>query len=330
MNRRPPGLKLVKAIHGFLQHKAAEALSPRTLEGYEHDLNTWLSQVGDVDIGSITTQDLRSYLAWLRTDYKPRRVSGSDHPLAAKTLRNRWVTLAAFFTWASTEIGIPNPMKAIPAPRFEEAPVEPFTKEEIEALLKACEFCHEAKTTDRRRFTMRRSTGKRDRALILTLLDTGLRASELCALTIEDVDQKTGHVEVKHGVTGGAKGGKGRVVYLGKATRRALWLYLTSREDGEDPEAPVFIGKFSRPLNRNSLRQVIASLGERAQVKHCHPHRFRHTFAITYLRSGGDLFTLQALLGHSTLEMVQHYARIAQIDVEKVHRRASPADNWRL
>jgi len=97
MNRRPPGLKLVKAIYGFLQHKAAEALSPRTLEGYEHDLNTWLSQVGDVDIGSITTQDLRSYLAWLRTDYKPRRVSGSDHPLAAKTLRNRWVTLAAFF-----------------------------------------------------------------------------------------------------------------------------------------------------------------------------------------------------------------------------------------
>ena len=149
MNRRPPGLKLVKAIYGFLQHKAAEALSPRTLEGYEHDLNTWLSQVGDVDIGSITTQDLRSYLAWLRTDYKPRRVSGSDHPLAAKTLRNRWVTLAAFFTWASTEIGIPNPMKAIPAPRFEEAPVEPFTREEIEALLKACEFCHEAKTTDR-------------------------------------------------------------------------------------------------------------------------------------------------------------------------------------
>jgi len=257
-------------------------------------------------------------------------VSGSDHPLAAKTLRNRWVTLAAFFTWASAEIGIANPMKAIPAPRFEEAPVEPFTKEEIEALLKACEFCHEAKTTDRRRFTMRRATGKRDRALILTLLDTGLRASELCALTIEDVDQKTGHVEVKHGVIGGAKGGKGRVVYLGKATRRALWLYLTSREDGEDPEAPVFIGKFSRPLNRNSLRRVIASLGERAQVKHCHPHRFRHTFAITYLRSGGDLFTLQALLGHSTLEMVQHYARIAQIDVEKVHRRASPADNWRL
>ncbi len=177
---------------------------------------------------------------------------------------------------------------------------------------------------------MRRPTAKRDRALILTLLDTGLRASELCALKIGDVDPKTGKVQIKHGLLGGAKGGKGRTVYLGKAVRRALWLYLSSRDDGEDPDAPLFIGKFNRPMNRDVLRQVIASLGEKAGVKNCHPHRFRHTFALTYLREGGDVFTLQALLGHRSLDMVQHYARIAEIDIERVHRRASPADNWHL
>jgi len=83
-------------------------------------------------------------------------------------------------------------------------------------------------------------------------------------------------------------------------------------------------------MNKNALRLLIVHLGKKAGIKHCHPHRFRHTFAITYLRSGGDVFTLQALLGHSTLDMVQHYARIAEIDVEQAHKRASPADNWRL
>ncbi len=162
----------------------------------------------------------------------------------------------------------------------------------------------------------------RDQALILVLLDTGLRTSELCALQVGNVDMHTGKVIVRPGRDGGAKGGKGRTVFLGQTARRAPWRYLVDQADGKEAGAPLFTDRYDHPLNKNSLRLAIARLGKNAGVKHCHPHRFRHTFAITYLRSGGDVFTLQSLLGHSTLDMVQHYARIAEIDVEQAHRRA--------
>ena len=330
MNRKPSGFQLSKALVGYEQFKAAEGLRPSTLVNYRQHLRMWLRYAGDVDIAQLQPQDMRAFLAWLRTDYTPNRVTGNQRPLASKTIRNIWVTLSSFCRWAEVEFDIPSPMRNVPAPRFEEAPVEPLSKEEVERLLKECRYCREANPTDRRRFTMRRSSARRDEAIILSLLDTGLRASELCSLRIGDVNIKTGRVDVKHGVSGGAKGGKGRTVFLGKTARRSVWRYLAEREDGEDAEPPLFLGRVNRPMNKDALRQLIKSLGEKAGVKKCHPHRFRHTFAITYLRSGGDVFTLQALLGHSCLKMVQHYARIAEIDIERAHRKASPADNWRL
>jgi integrase/recombinase XerD len=149
-------------------------------------------------------------------------------------------------------------------------------------------------------------------------------------LLIGNVDLNTGKVNVLHGVRGGAKGGKGRTVFLGKTARRAVWRYLADRDDRDDPDEPLFVGKTNRAFNKDALRQVINALGKKAGVKKCYPHRFRHTFSITYLRSGGDVFTLQMLLGHSSLDMVKRYARVAEIDAERVHRKASPADNWRL
>lgn len=211
MNRRPSGsLLLSKAITGFIQYKAAEGLSPNTLTSYEHDLKLWLEYMTDLPVNWIKTPKVRDYFVWLRTEYEPRRITGDRRALSAKTVRNIYIALSAFFTWAVRELAVPNLMQDIPAPKFEEAPVEPFTKEQIEALLKACESSKEVEPKDRRKFTMRRTTGRRDQAIILTLLDTGLRASELSALKVGDVDLKSGKVLVKHGRLGGAKGGKAR------------------------------------------------------------------------------------------------------------------------
>jgi integrase/recombinase XerD len=132
----------------------------------------------------------------------------------------------------------------------------------------------------------RQPTASRDTAVLLVLLDAGLRTSELCALKVEDVDLKTGKVEVKHGIQGAAKAGKGRTVYLGKASHRAVWQYLSGREDGDQPDAPLFVARGDRAMRPNTLLQLISSIGKKANVPNAYPHKLRHTFAITYLRSG--------------------------------------------
>ena len=73
--------------------------------------------------------------------------------------------LSSFFTWANREFNLPGPLKGVPVPKFEEGPVEPFTKKEIEALLKACKVSREARPALRRKFVMRRINVHRDRAV---------------------------------------------------------------------------------------------------------------------------------------------------------------------
>ncbi len=126
---------------------------------------------------------------------------------------------------------------------------------------------------------------------------------------------------------------KGRTVYFGKRTAKAIWRYLTPRLNDNGQNDPLFVAGPADdpcPLDPNHLRRLLKRTGDRANVPKAHPHRFRHTFAITYLRNSGDPFTLRILLGHSDLEMVERYLNIVRADCADAHQRASPVDNWRL
>jgi site-specific recombinase XerD len=103
------------------------------------------------------------------------------------------------------------------------------------------------------------------------------------------------------------------------------WLYLAKRPNTV-PKDKLF------ELDAESIRSLFKRLGERAVVNNVqpHPHRLRHTFAITYLRIGGDIYSLKYLLGHSTLVMVERHLHLTAADASNAHRRASPANNWRL
>jgi site-specific recombinase XerD len=97
------------------------------------------------------------------------------------------------------------------------------------------------------------------------------------------------------------------------------------------PDHPLFANLLTgEPMVYDTLRSLMDRLQEQAGVHDVHAHRFRHTFAITFLRNGGDIYTLQKILGHSTLEMVKTYLDIAKSDIARAHEKASPVTNWGL
>jgi integrase/recombinase XerD len=161
----------------------------------------------------------------------------------------------------------------------------------------------------------------RDLAIIKTMLDTGCRASEICGARRGDL---RGELLAVFG-----KGSKQRRVPLGQSTLASVQMYIETRP-AEAPEAPLFMSDRHAPLTRHGLRLLLARLGQRASVADCHPHRMRHTFALNYLMNGGDPYTLQAILGHSTMEMVKRYLRISEGNVLEKHQQAGPVKNWGL
>jgi len=323
-------MKLSKAAQGFLMHKSAENRAETTLRDYRHHLNICAAYLDDPEVGEVTTGALRAFFVYLRKYYRPRRITGNQHSLSPKTLHNYWITLRSFYTWATVELGIEDALAPIHAPEFAVKVVDPLTQAECQAMMTACLWTMTAETTGAKaRYRMRRPTGLRDQAILRLLLDTGVRAGECTHLNVGDVDVKTGQVTI-HPRNSGRKS-RSRHVQLGRSARKSVWKYLASREDGDDPKAPLFTTGKGFRLQRDSLRHLVRRLGKRAGVQgRVYPHRFRHTFAITYLRFDGDIYTLQRMLGHTSLEMVRRYLAIVRDDVVSAHKRASPVDNWRI
>lgn len=320
-----PALSLADlAIHGenWIQDGQMRQLSARTIEARRSLVAKLLWFLRQQEAPHCGTTEVRAFLAYVATAHEHaggrwgnagnRKIASATKPVKPRTVRDYMTGVRTLFSYLIAD-GVldTSPLDSLRPPVVREDQIQPFTREQVEALLVAAKRGRHA---------------VRDEAMLLFLLDTGVRASEVCGLKIGEVDQR-GHCCRVLG-----KGNKERTVYFGRKTSRALWTYLRTRRGGADPEQGLFLAENGQrpeePLTRYGLLRRIETLGKAAGLEQarCSPHTFRHTFAIYFLRNGGDVFALSALLGHTSLTMTRRYLALAQADLEAQHRAASPAD----
>lgn len=306
---------LQDALNGYWLEKR-RGFSRHTVSDYQVTFRRLEEYVGvDAHVEHINTGVVRAFLNYLAEEYQ----------LSEKSLSNVWTALSSLWTWAEIELGIPHVIRGrVQRPKYRRPQIEPYTQIEVQAMLNACEQSAAWRTKYGKESSSTRPTGLRDRAIIITLADTGLRASELCNLIVDDYNEESGQIKVRHG-----KGDKERVVYASEAARKVIWRYLAKRGKPQ-PDEPLFATQTMQHIERNALRHMIQSAADRAGVRNANVHRFRHTFAVNFLRNDGSSMALQELLGHERMETVRIYAKLAEIDLELAQRRASVADNWRL
>jgi integrase/recombinase XerD len=304
---------LSQVIQGYRLAASARHLSEHTIQDYENTFRRFVLHAGaDTPINQIDHRCIENYLAGFAN-------------VTNKTLLNYHIALSALWTWATKEgLARVHVVREVIAPKPEKREIVPFTQAECKAMLAAIPRVHAYTRPGQRVQDRAALQSERNKAIFLMLLDTGLRASELCEMKLFQIDNRNCRVQVM------GKGAVQRSVPFSPRTAQSLWRYLTTRGDEVPRDDPVFITSHRRAMDRNQLGNMLEIVGNRAGVAGVHPHRFRHTFAIQYLRNGGDPYTLQRLLGHSTLDMVRTYLSLAQIDLDKAHKRASPVDNWTL
>lgn len=297
---------------------AKSDLSQHTINDYSVTFARFVAYTDDPLITAVRHHDVQRFLQHLEADLH----------LGKKTRSNAWTALSSLFSWAEVEFDMKHPMRGrVQRPHAARPQIVPFTQDEVRALLAACDTFRSYDPYHLEHVTANRPEllAIRDQCIVRILLDCGLRRAELVALDVADYNARTGQLIIRHG-----KGDKARTVVIGKRTRAALARYLAKR--GQAKPADPLIGAYRdhTRLLPNAICQLLERLGQRAGVAGVHPHRFRHTFAIEFLRNGGTELALQAILGHERRDTIRIYAGLAEVDITREHAHASPVDNWRV
>lgn len=312
---------LSKAIEGFLFYAESGVYSPSYIPTMKIQLNYMCKYFQDSEIESLTLGDWERYIHHLHTEYQPKRFNKDKSILAPATIDNHWKTIRGFYKWASPVLSIANSSLGLKRPKYESPEIVPFSEEETKKIFTACQYTQVTKQSGRT-YRIKRPNADRDKTILLIFLDTGIRLGELSRLRVGDINLDNGEIYIRTHRSGIKS--KSRTVFIGTRTKEMIWKYIAKLQGTPNQSQPIF------DLKASSIRLLINRIGINAGVNHCHPHKFRHTFAVNYLLNGGDVFNLQRLMGHKTLEMTMRYVHFAKSQSAEIHRIASPVDNWKL
>lgn len=261
------------------------------------------------EISGLTASHIEEYLVYIQK--RPRWVGKSDQrPVSASSLETHYRRIKAFFNWL-VERGYlaTNPLNLIQHPRIEERVIPTVSDHQILDLLELVNPRHARTPAERFR-------ALRNRAIIWLLVDTPIRRGELAGLSVDDVDLDTGIIKVM------GKGRRERLMPLGETSLLALWDYLQARSS----RLPyLWLDEHGHPLAAQAIYMLLKRLGKRAGIPDLHTHRFRHTFATSYLRSGGSERYLRIVGGWKRIPDT-YFRTLDAEDVARAHRQLSPGD----
>lgn len=294
----------------FLEYLEIErGRSVRTITNYDHYLTRFLEYVKYDDPKRISERDVREYRLWLNRQ-PGTKVGRVTESLKRRTQNYHLIALRAFLKYLRRkDIESLNPER-IELAKVPERELDLISSQELNRLLDSPDRSNEA--------------GLRDRAILELLFSTGLRVSELCALSQEDVDLSRDEFSVR------GKGDKVRVVFLSDAAKSAIREYLKARKDFD---GAMFIqyGKNTEGvkekngdlrLTPRSIQRIIKRYATLAGItRKVTPHKLRHSFATDLLSNGADLRSVQALLGHANIATTQIYTHVTDKHLRDIHKK---------
>ena len=259
------------------------------------------------DRGQIERNHIRYFIRYLQTE---ARTPLKDKPLSPATVQAYVRSLKSFFSWLEREDYVNhNPVAKIRLRRAPTKVIDTFTPQQIASLVDA--------------YRGSNGPGCRNVSILLLLLNSGLKVSELADIDLEEVHLAEGHIKIRR-----AKGGKERMVPIGSLVQRSLWKYVDNFRPPTLTRSltRLFLSASGLPLTKNGIQQMVTRLGKRASISgvRCAPHTFGHTLANNHVLNGGDIFSLQKILGHSSLAWVRMYLNLSATDIERQHQRFSP------